>query len=88
MILYFCNITDVSLNEDFIEENDRNIVEVFLKLYEYGTDLSKELDKEVIKKLLVEILYLSKLLGFTLEDLKKETKRKSLVIQNRLNSDY
>ena len=88
MILYFCNITDVSLNEDFIEENDRNVVEVFLKLYEYGTDLNKELDKEVIKKLLVEILYLSKLLGFTLEDLKKETKRKSLVIQNRLNSDY
>ena len=70
------------------EENDRNVVEVFLKLYEYGTDLNKELDKEVIKKLLVEILYLSKLLGFTLEDLKKETKRKSLVIQNRLNSDY
>ena len=88
MILYFCNITDVSLNEDFIEENDRNVVEVFLKLYEYGTDLNKELDKEVIKKLLVEILYLSKLLGFTLEDLKKETKRKSLVIQKRLNSDY
>ena len=88
MVLYFCNITDVSLNEDFIEENDRNVVEVFLKLYEYGTDLNKELDKEVIKKLLVEILYLSKLLGFTLEDLKKETKRKSLVIQNRLNSDY
>ena len=70
------------------EENDRNVVEVFLKLYEYGTDLNKELDKEVIKKLLVEILYLSKLLGFTLEDLKKETKRKSLVIQKRLNSDY
>ena len=88
MILYFCNITDVSLNEDFIEENDRNVVEVFLKLYEYGTDLNKELDKEVIKKLLVEILYLSNLLGFTLDDLKKETKRKSLVIQNRLNSDY
>ena len=88
MILYFCNITDVSLNEDFIEENDRNVVEVFLKLYEYGTDLNKELDKEVIKKLLVEILYLSKIFGFTLEDLKKETKRKSLVIQKRLNSDY
>ena len=76
MILYFCNITDVSLNEDFPEENDRNVVEVFLKLYEYGTDLNKELDKEVIKKLLVEILYLSKIFGFTLEDLKKETKRK------------
>ena len=88
MIIYFCNITDVSLNEDFPEENDRNVVEVFLKLYEYGTDLNKELDKEVIKKLLVEILYLSKIFGFTLEDLKKETKRKSLVIQKRLNSDY
>ena len=40
------------------------------------------------KKLLVEILYLSQLLEFTLEDLTNETKRKSQIIQKRLKSNY
>ena len=88
MILYFSNITGVSLDEDFPNTNSNDIIEVFLKLYEYGVDLSKEMSKDTVKKLLVEILYLSELLNFNLDDLEKETKKKSLIIQKRLNSDY
>ena len=88
MILYFSNITGVSLNEDFPNTNSNDVIEVFLRLYEYGVDLSKGMSKDTIKKILVEILYLSELLNFNLEDLENETRRKSLIIQKRLNSDY
>ena len=88
MILYFCNVANISLSEDFPNITKKDIIETFLTLYEYGTDLSRKFEKETIKKLLAEILYLSKLLNFTLEDLINATKRKSLIIQERLKSDY
>ena len=88
MILYFCNITNVSLEEEFPVVEEKDIITTFLTLYEYGSDLSKNLERETIKKLLVEILYLASLLDFTLDDLVSETKKKSLIIQERLESDY
>ena len=88
MILYFCNITNVSLEEEFPVIEEKDIITTFLTLYEYGSDLSKNLERETIKKLLVEILYLASLLDFTLDDLVRETKKKSLIIQERLESDY
>lgn len=88
MILYFCNIANVSLSEDFPNIAKKDIIETFLTLYKYGTDLSRKFEKETIKKLLAEILYLSQLLNFTLEDLINGTKKKSLIIQERLKSDY
>ena len=89
MVLYFCNITGVSLEEDFpTRNNNDNVIKTFLNLYELGANLDKIPNKEQMKKLLIEILYLAKLLDFTLEDLEKETKIKSEIIQKRLNSDY
>ncbi len=88
MILYFCNITNVSLEEEFPVVEEKDIITTFLTLYEYGSDLSKNLERETIKKLLVGILYLASLLDFTLDDLVRETKKKSLIIQERLESDY
>ena len=72
-----------------------NIEEIY-KETKYLDDLfSLQFDiksPEIIKKykleLLVELLYLSQLLGFTLEDLTNETKRKSQIIQKRLKSNY
>lgn len=88
MILYFCNITNVSLRENFSATSNKDIIETFLTLYKLGNDLVQKLEKETVKKLLVEILYLSQLLEFTLEDLTNETKRKSQIIQKRLKSNY
>lgn len=88
MILYFCNITNISLEEEFPVVEEKDIITTFLTLYEYGSDLSKNFERETIKKLLVEILYLASLLDFTLDDLVRETKKKSLIIQERLESDY
>ena len=88
MILYFCNINDVSLGESFESPEKTDIIDAFLKLYEYGLSLNKKMDRDIVKKLLVQIIYISELLDFDLNDLEQETMRKSLIIQKRLNSDY
>ena len=88
MILYFANITDVSLGEEFHHPKEKNLIECFLYLYELGIKLSHNLDKEIVKELMVEILYLAKLLGFTMDDLIKETLKKKKIIKERLNGDY
>ena len=88
MILYFCDINDVSLNEKFELPEKTDLIDAFLKLYEYGLCLNKYMDKDIVKKLLVQIIYISELLDFDLTDLEEETMRKSLVIQERLSSDY
>ena len=88
MILYFCNINDVSLGEYFESPEKTDIIDALLNLYEYGLCLNKKMDKDIVKKLLVQIIYISELLDFDLNDLEQETMRKSLIIQKRLNSDY
>lgn len=49
MPLYFCNIANVSLSEDFPNIASKDIIETFLMLYEYGIDLSRKFEKETIK---------------------------------------
>ena len=88
MILYFCNINNVELNECFELPEKTDLVDAFLKLYEYGLFLNNQMNKDIVKKLLVQILYISELLEFDLIDLEEETKKKSLIIQQRLKSDY
>lgn len=88
MILYFCNINNVELNECFELPEKTDLVDAFLKLYEYGLFLNNQMNKDIVKKLLVQILYISELLEFDLIDLEEETKKKSLIIQKRLESDY
>lgn len=88
MVLYFCNIAGVSMEEDFPKSNDDDLIKTFLNLYEYGSKLDIIPKKEEIKKILVELLYLSKLLGFTIEDLELATISKSKIIQKRMSSDY
>ncbi len=88
MVLCLCNIMNISLEEDFPKSKNKDIIDTFFILYKYGIKLNKNLKKETIKVLLVEVIQLSKLLGFTIQDLEKETKKKSIIIQERLNSDY
>ena len=50
MILYFCNINDVSLNEKFELPEKTDLIDAFLKLYEYGLCMNKHMDKDIVKK--------------------------------------
>ena len=88
MILYFCNVLDISLDEEFPLIDKKDIIETFLNLYNLGIKLNHNLNKDNIKKLLVELINLSDILNFTKEDLECETNRKSLIIEKRLNSNY
>lgn len=88
MILCFCNMTNVSMDEAFPTATQENIVGTFLTLYKDGLNLKKNLPKETVKQLLVNILYLADLLNFQYEDIKKGVSKKSLIIRKRFKENY
>ena len=88
MVLYFCNITGVSLDEEFPKQVDGDLIEVFIKLFKDAGSLDKEPNKDDIKRLLAELKYLAKLLGFNNEDLERATKVKSKIIEERFKTNY
>lgn len=88
MLLYFCNILSISLEEEFPFSQNQNMVDTFLLLYSLGVEFSKTFDKNVLKRLVVELFHLKDLLNFTMEDLQEETYKKKRIITKRLNSDY
>lgn len=88
MILYFCNIKDVSLEEEMPVAYQNNMIEVFIRLYQKIAELNQELTKEKVKQILVDLLYLGELLEFSQKDLEDGTKEKSKIIQNRFQENY
>ena len=88
MILYFCNKTGVSLDEDFPVLEKRNFIESFITIFNDASSIEEDPNKEDVKKVLVECLNIAELLGFTTKDLEKVTKKKSKIINKRFNMDY
>lgn len=88
MVLYFSNITGINLTEEFPKEEHLDIIQTFIKLYHNTSLLNEELNKDRVKRILVDIMYLGKLLGFNIEDLERVTKKKSLIIQKRFKENY
>lgn len=88
MTLFFANLTNISLDEDFPESLKCDMVDTFLNLFKYASDISVEPTKDEIKKIIVELDYLAKELGFTIEDLERVMKVKRDIIDERFNSGY
>lgn len=88
MILYFSNITGVTLEEDFPKAIELDMVDAFIQLYQHTCLLQEGLTKDKIKRLLVDIMYLGKLLEFSIEDLEMGTQHKSKIIQERFRENY
>lgn len=88
MILYFSNITGVTLEEDFPKVVELDMVETFIQLYQNTCLLKEGLTKDKIKRLLVDIMYLGKLLGLSIENLEMGTQHKSKIIQRRFQENY
>ena len=88
MTLYFSNITGISLDEEFPSSLNGDIIDTFLSLNKFASDISKVPNKDEIKRVLVELDHLAKLLNFTIQDLERITKIKSKIIDNRFNSNY
>ena len=67
--LFFCNHLNVCLEEDFNEVEQKNIIEQFICLYKEVSLLLEDYHKERAKNILVNLIYLGYLLGYTDEDL-------------------
>lgn len=63
MILYFFNQFDISLNEEFPIENNLDIIDEFIYLYNTMSKFKDEYNKDVIKDIFVNTLRLGKLLN-------------------------
>ena len=88
MTLYFSNITDISLDEEFPSSLNGDIIDTFLSLNKFASNISTIPKKDEVKKVLVELDHLAKLLNFTIDDLERAAKRKSEIIDDRFNSEY
>lgn len=67
--LYFFNIMNISLDEDFKEIEEYNKVDIFGRLYKLASDFYYNDDKAIIKEIFVTIIKLGYLIGFTDNDI-------------------
>ena len=69
MSLYFCNMVDVNLEEEFPKVEINDIILQFKNLYSIVSQLKYPLDKTIIKEVLANVVNLGKLLEFSNEDI-------------------
>ncbi len=69
MILCFCNMKRANLNENFVIENEKDIIKQFQILFHIVSKLDHNLNKELLKSILSNIVNLGYLLNFSNEDI-------------------
>ncbi len=67
--LYFFNIMNINLDEDFKTVDEYDKVDIFGRLYKLASDFYYHDDKEIIKEIFVTIFKLGYLIGFNDEDI-------------------
>ncbi len=88
MILYFCNKVNIDLNEEFPEVKINDLIFQFKCLFKLASSLNYELDRDLIKELLSNIVNLSRLLNFNMQDIIDGCLLKIQKINERLKTDY
>ena len=63
MILYFFNVINISLEEEYPKENDLDLLNEFMYLYEQLSKFNKEYTKDIIKDIFINFIRLGKLLN-------------------------
>lgn len=69
LTLYFCNILDVSLDEEFPKYIENNIVDQFIYLYKEVSSLQNNLDVNIVKNILSNLIRLGHQLGYNNQDI-------------------
>ena len=69
MTLYFFNILNISLDEDFPNIDKYDKVDIFGRLYKLASDFYYNSDKNIIKKIFVTLINLGYLIGFNNDDI-------------------
>lgn len=65
MALYFCDMVNIDLNEEFIEINEKDLVNQFKTLYNLCSSLNYKLDRDLVKEVFANIVNLGKLLSLS-----------------------
>ena len=65
--LYFFNIMNISLDEEFMDIDKYDNVDIFGRLYKLASDFYYNDDKELIKEIFVTIINLGYMIGFNNE---------------------
>ena len=66
--LCFCDLADIE-DLTIIKNDNKNMVELFLQTHKLVSTLTKDLDKEILLKILSNLLTIGKLLNYTDEEL-------------------
>ena len=69
MVFYMFNDLDVSLDEEFIEPKENDIIKQFMYLFEITSKINREYNKKIVKEIFINLVYLGHLLEFTDEDI-------------------
>ena len=67
--LYFFNILNINLNEEFQEIGKYNKVDIFARLYQLASNFYYDDNKEIIKEIFVTIINLGYMIGFNDNDI-------------------
>lgn len=69
MTLYFFNMKNISLEEDFKKIENYNKIDIFARLYKLASDFYYNDDKEIIKEIFVTLINLGYIIGFNDQDI-------------------
>ena len=85
MILYFFNVFNISLDEEFPEENNFLVIDEFMYLYEQLSRFNKEYTKDIIKDIFVNFIRLGKLLNLSADEIIDTCLKKININKERFN---
>jgi len=89
MTLYFYNILDLEINKDINHINSDDILEVLNYLYQQMSKLmTNEYNKDLVVDIFNNLIYVSKLLNITEDEILESISKKHKIIEERLNSKY
>ena len=69
MTLYFFNIMNINLDEEFKTIDEYDKVDIFARLYKLASDFYYSDDKEIIKEIFATLINLGYLIGFSNQDI-------------------
>lgn len=88
MVLYFFRELNVSLEEEFIQPQNNDVINAFIYLFDLISKLDKEYTKDLIKEIFVNLLYLGNLLDLSDEEIITSALNKIEIDKKRFENDY
>ena len=88
MIFYFFRELDVSLSENFPNENNANLIDEFIILFELMAKFRYKYERELIKEIFINMLKLGELLELSSDEIINSCLNKIKIDRDRFKIDY